>query len=289
MPRILVTGASGFIGQALCESLHELNVNFLGTDLVPQSTSVLKIDVTDPISLRIILDFKPDVVVHLAAQVDVSKSFIDPISDLQSNILGTLNLLQAAATSGAKNFVYISSGGAIYGENEIGPTSEHSNLDLKSPYGISKLAGEFYVKVLSERYGLAWSSLALSNCYGSVTRCKKGVIYNFWEKLSRGERPTINGSQTSRDFIHVSDVTKAIHLAITKPTSCRVNISTAKETSLIDLYAIISKQMGVQIEPIIGKLDTGEVAQSCLDNSLAESLLGWKPKIGIEDGIRLAI
>jgi len=289
MERILITGASGFIGQSLCVALNELNAIFIGTDLYPHSSSVLKIDIRDPNSLKIIGDFKPDAIVHLAAQADVAESFRNPIVDLESNILGTVNLLQAAIMGGVRNFIYIASGGAIYDENRIRPTNESDTLNLKSPYGISKIAGEFYVKVLADRYGLTWSSLALSNCYGPVSQCKKGVIYQFWEKLSKKVSPTINGPLTTRDFIYVSDVIGAIIAAIENPTNCRVNISTGKETSLVDLFAVISKHMDAQIVPIIGELDSVEVARSCLDNSLAKSLLGWKPKILVDEGIRLAL
>lgn len=289
MERILVTGASGFIGQSLCEALPNLNTIFIGTDLYPHSSSVLKIDIRDSNSLKIIGDFKPDVIVHLAAQVDVAESFRNPVVDLESNILGTVNLLQAAVVSGVQNFIYVASGGAIYDENKTRPTNEWDALNLKSPYGISKLAAEFYVKVLADRYGLTWSSLALSNCYGPVSQCKKGVIYRFWENLSKKVTPTINGPMTTRDFIYVSDVIGAIIAAIENPTNCRVNISTGKETSLIDLFTLISKHMDVRIVPIIGELDSIEVARSCLDNSLAKSLLGWKPKIPVDEGIRLAL
>lgn len=287
--RILVTGASGFIGQNLCAALKVNGMNFLATDLFPHDPSVIKMDIRDKDALKLLKEFRAEVVVHLAAQVNVTQSLCDPIGDLESNILGTVNLFQAGSESGMQNFVYISSGGAIYDENSIRPTKETDDIDLKSPYGVSKLAAEFYVKVLSRVHGLSWSSLALSNCYGAVSQCKKGVIFNFWSKIKSMEPATINGPLTTRDFIHVSDVIDAILKAIESPTFCRVNISTAIETSLIDLYASVSKCMNSQIDPLIGELDPSEVARSCLDNSLAKTLLGWKPKVSIDEGVRGAL
>jgi UDP-glucose 4-epimerase len=289
MNKVLVTGASGFIGRSLCETLRTLGIDFIGVDLAPHDSSVLKLDICNPESLKRLDAIRASIVVHLAAQVDVVCSHRDPIRDLESNILGTVNVLQAAIRSGVVNFIYISSGGAIYDENGIKPTSESGALNLKSPYGVSKLAGEYYVKVLAERNGIAWSSLALSNCYGPVSQCQKGVIFNFWRKLRDGNVPTVNGSESTRDFIHVSDVNSAILKAIAHPTFSRVNISTGKETSLLELYGLIANYMNVEIDPKIGELDSGEVARSCLDNSLATFLLDWKPKITIEEGIRLVL
>jgi UDP-glucose 4-epimerase len=269
--------------------LRLLEIEFVGVDIYPHRSSILKIDVRDANSLKVIDAIGADTVVHLAAQVDVASSLNDPLGDLESNIVGTVNVLQAAIRNGVQNIVYISSGGAIYEEGGNRPTSEYGALNLKSPYGVSKLAGEFYVRVLSERNGIAWSSLALSNCYGPVSECKKGVIFEFYTKLKNLEAPIINGCSSSRDFIHVSDVVQAIIKAIERPSYMRVNVSTARETSLIHLYELISKQMNAQVKPIIKNLDSGEVTRSCLDNTLAESLLGWKPKITIEQGIPLVL
>ena len=233
--------------------------------------------------------FKPEVVVHLAAQIDVTASFSNPREDLISNGLGTLMLVEASQKSGSTNFIYIGSGGAIYDSNAKPPLSESSALFPVSPYGLTKYLGEGYVRVLSEKFDTPWTSLALSNCYGPVKDHGRGVIYQFWKALKEGRSPHINGPDVTRDFIYISDVVTAIEMAVEKPTFSRVNISSNSEISLIDLFNLISIEFESQIKPTVGKPIIGEVLRSCLSNQKAEELLGWSPTIQLQEGIRLAL
>jgi UDP-glucose 4-epimerase len=289
MLRVIVTGASGFIGKNLCNALIDLGIEFIGTDLKPHNSTILELDLRDSASPQFIAALKPELIIHLAAQIDVNRSLLDPKLDLETNILGTLNLVSGAISGNAQHIIYISSGGAIYAQNQHFPIKENGILGPRSPYGISKLAGELYVKALSEQSNVQWTSLALSNCYGLVTDQQKGVIFNFWKSLVSNESIFINGQETSRDFIHVDDVVHAILLAMDKPTNCRVNISTGRETTLETVFNLVSEKMGRTAEASLRPLPLGELTRSCLDNSLARDLLGWEPKILISDGIDISI
>jgi UDP-glucose 4-epimerase len=286
--RILVTGAEGFIGKKLCHFLNENNyeVITLDTKVSSQKFRHIDIDISDPGMTVILQETKPDVVVHLAAQIDVLTSFSEPEVDLQSNGQGTLNLIRASISSDCQNFVYIASGGATYDSNQLLPIKESGIESPVSPYGLTKLLGEGYVRVFSEKAGTNWTSLALSNCYGPILEHGRGVIFQFWKALSQGMKPVINGESVTRDMVHVDDVCQAILLAIQKPTNSRVNISSGKEVSLLELFEIIKKEMGSLVDPEIRGHNVGEVERSALDNTKAADLLDWTPTISLVQGIR---
>jgi UDP-glucose 4-epimerase len=288
MRHVLVTGAEGFIGKKTCAFLAKTGyqVTTLDKNESSQEFNHLKIDISDKSIGDRLKEIKPDVIVHLAAQIDVLGSFEQPLLDLRSNGEGTLNLISASIESGCENFVYIASGGAIYDSNQSLPIQETGIEFPVSPYGLTKLLGEGYVRVLSEKAGTQWSSLALSNCYGPVLEHGRGVIFQFWKALSNGKPPFINGKSVTRDMIHVDDVCRAIALAIEKPTNSRVNISSGKEVSLVELFQNISKELHTKIAPELREHIIGEVERSALDNKKAADLLGWVPMISLEVGIR---
>lgn len=289
MTRILITGACGFIGTELFDELIKTDSQIVGIDISSKNPKVLAIDISLQESIQKIAAFKPEVIIHMAAQVDILKSIQDPFFDLTTNVIGTLNLLQGGILGGVKNFIYLASGGSIYGSSQKLPLTERDQPGPESPYGVSKLAGEFYVRTICTNNGIAWSSLALSNCYGNPAKQKKGVIYNFWKGLKEGTPIYINGETTTRDFVHVSDVIKAILLAINNPTFCRVHISSNTETKLSTLLELISRRMEKTSEPILKALPTGEIMRSRLDNTLASTTLNWVPSISIEKGIQISI
>ena len=289
MTRILITGACGFIGTELFDELIKTEDEIVGIDISSKNPKVLPIDISLQESIEKIADFKPEVIIHIAAQVDILKSIQDPFFDMTTNVIGTLNVLQGGILGGVKNFIYLASGGSIYGSSQKLPLTERDQPSPESPYGVSKLAGEFYVRTICTNNGIAWSSLALSNCYGNPAKQKKGVIYNFWKGLKEGTPIFINGETTTRDFIHVSDVIKAILLAIKNPTFCRVHISSNTETKLTNLFELISRRLEKSSEPILRELPTGEVARNRLDNELASITLGWTPELSIAQGINLSI
>ncbi len=234
-------------------------------------------------------DLSPDLIIHLGAQVDVRDSFINPTNDLLINAFGTLKLLEYGISKGITNFVYINSGGAIYGAGQELPTRETQNDFPISPYGATKLIGESYVRILCSQFNVNWTSLALSNCYGPVTDHGKGVIYEFCKAVDSGEMAVINGKDVTRDFIYVGDVLRAIELAVKEPVNSRVNISSNSETSLGDLYSEVCSIKKVQENCRYRDPAPGEVLRSRLDNSLARELLGWEPITSLKEGLKLSL
>jgi len=290
MSRVLVTGSEGFIGASLVRKLLSDGHQIATLDLKENSNREfhLACNLAESNPTVFFEAFKPEVVIHLAAQIVVTDSISNPENDLMINGLGTLRVIQASIASGCKNFVYIHSGGAIYDSNAKLPLDESSPERPVSPYGLTKNLGEGYVRVLSELADANWSSLALSNCYGPVAEHGKGVIFHFWKSLKENKKPVINGPEVTRDFVYVSDVVDAICLAMNKPTNCRINISSGKEISLIQLYKLIQLELGSSIEPNILHHNPGEILRSCLGNKKASEVLNWQPKIDLEQGIKLS-
>ena len=290
MKRLLITGSAGFIGRETIKKLsHFKEFEIYTIDLLGSGSNHFNLDINSPVVKAKFLEIRPDVVIHLAAQVDVISSIDNPIEDITANAIGTLNLLEASRSAGTQEFIFIGSGGAIYDSSNEMPVSESGRILPVSPYGISKYAAESYVRILAESYGLHWTSLALSNCYGDIESHGRGVIFAFCKALTEGSSPQINGPDVTRDFIHVQDVANAIFLSIGKKLNTRINISSNTETSLFELFAEISKILDVDIEPKVMSPREGDVVQSRLDNTKAAKLLGWRPEIALQDGLRMSI
>ena len=285
MQKVLITGSEGFIGKALARSLNSAGCDVITIDNSGNSKSTYKIDIKDEKILEIFSKEKPDVVIHLAAQIDVMQSFKDPIGDLGINGIGTLNILQAAIASKVSHFIYINSGGAIYDPLSELPIVESAGIRPLSPYGISKFIGESYVRILCEENGIGWTSLGLSNCYGPISENKKGVIYKFVESFSKQEAPVIYGGDMTRDFIYIDDVVDAITKTLNKPTNRRVNISSGIETNILQLFLTIRELLGSKLEPIIAEARFGEIQRNSLSNSLALEVLGWRPTTSLHEGL----
>jgi UDP-glucose 4-epimerase len=169
------------------------------------------------------------------------------------------------------------------------PFSETSPINPISPYGLSKYVAEGYVRVLSELRHSNWSSLALSNVYGSINDQKQGVVYRFWDDITKGVSPKIFGIDATRDFIHIDDVVSALIKVIENPVNTRLNISSNISTRLEDLLNSIQEIMGSNLKPEILNLPRAEIAVSQLNNSKAQELLGWNPTIGLEIGLRRSL
>jgi UDP-glucose 4-epimerase len=287
--KIVVTGSEGFIGSKVVSKLRSIGCEVFTIDLLPGKENHFSLDITSD-KLSVTLEqISPDCIVHLAAQIDVTQSILDPAKDLEINGFGTLNLVSQAARIGCSNFIYVHSGGAIYDSKNVIPIVEESHELPISPYGLSKQIGEGYVRIFCNKNHIQWSSLALSNCYGNISENPKGVIFEFVNRISQNLPAVINGPKVTRDFIHVDDVTEAIILAASTPTNQRVNISSGKEVSLIDLHERILKILGKNIAPIIKDIRDGDVTKSALSNSKAFELLGWKPQIEFQDGLVASI
>ena len=287
MQKILVTGSQGFIGQETVRFLRTMGFKVYTLDILDGDEQHFKCDITSDLIESIIQDTKPEIVVHLAAQVNVSSSMIDPFSDLKTNILGTLKVLTACISGNVNEFIYVGSGGAIYSSSNQMPVSEEGSILPVSPYGISKFAAEGYVRVLSELHGMGWTSLALSNCYGNIEFHRRGVVYEFFKKISAGQSPTINGAEVTRDFIHVHDVASAIYLAIGHPANKRLNISSNSEITLKELFNEIASLTNSSVSPSYFPPREGDVLRSRLDNSRAQQMLNWSPKINLSEGLKM--
>jgi len=232
----------------------------------------------------------PEVVMHLAAQSAVRKSIEDPGFDADVNIVGLLNVLRLAAEHGVRKVVFASSGGTLYGEKPKLPVKESARFRARpaSPYGISKKVAEDYLSYYQRQHGVGYAALALGNVYGprQDPTGEAGVVAIFGTKMLAGETPTIFGTgDQTRDYVFVDDVVHAFSLAADRGSSKLMNIGTGIEASVNDLYRMLSERTGFAGEPKHGLLREGEVLRSSLDNSLAETELGWKPWTHLEDGL----
>ena len=291
MSRILVIGSEGFIGKALTKSLDAKTNEIFTVDILPSSNSNhFQVDIVDDREVSEVLQaIHAEIVIHLAAQIDVRDSFANPIKDLDVNGKGLINVVTGSLKNGCNNFCYIHSGGAVYDSNQALPIDEGGKELPQSPYGLTKNLGEGYVRIFAEKYHCFWSSLALSNCYGPINDHGRGVICEIAKSLKNDQAPTLFGAETTRDFVFIDDVVEAINLAIIKPTNSRVNISSASETSLINLFEKIRKVLDSDLEPIIQEAKFGEVTRSSLSNRKAQDLLGWNPKYDLDSGLLKAI
>ncbi len=302
--RVIVTGALGFIGYHTCVHLSSRGYDIIGVDnasrgrierkelLEKKNVSVEIIDIRDYEALnKLFREHRADAVVHAAALISVDESFEKPILYEDVNSKGTIALVLAANKYGLERFVYISSA-AVYGDPVRLPIDEDHPLNPLSPYGVSKLSGELYAKTLFEGKGRA-ITLRLFNVYGLGQNPEyAGVISKFLERLSRGQPPVIYGSgEQTRDFIHVEDVAHAIEKALDiKLEEYMVfNIGTGRKISIRELAEIMIKLYGLEIKPVYGPPRKGDIMHSYADISRARRVLGWEPKISLEEGLRKLI
>jgi UDP-glucose 4-epimerase len=290
--RILVTGGAGFIGSHVVECLldrgHTVSV---ADDLSAGRAENLPAGVT--LHRLSICDDDPGdalagihAVVHAAAQTSVAASVQDPDHDAAINVLGTVRLLTAAARAGVRRFLFISSA-AVYGTDCPLPAIESAPLAPASPYGLSKLAGEHYVRLLSGLTGMEWVILRLANVYGprQSARGEAGVIARWCAALAEGDPPVLHGdgSQT-RDFVYVTDVARAVALALETPDAAGrcLNIGTGRETSL---RLVLQHLLGPGAQPRTGPPRPGDIARSVLDTRAVRAALGWEPEMPLETGL----
>jgi UDP-glucose 4-epimerase len=302
--RALVTGGAGFIGSHLVDALvargDEVSVlddlssgreENLGGALARGATLV-RADVRDSAALRAVAEAaRPDVIFHLAAQVDVRISLSDPAFDARTNVEGTVNVLEAARAAGGARVVFASTGGAIYGETDVLPTPETVEPLPMAAYGQSKYCAERYLGLYDRLYGLSTLALRFGNVYGprQDPHGEAGVIAIFCGRLLAGERPLIfgDGSQT-RDYIYVADLVEALLAAGDEAVGGVVNVGTETETSVLDLLDVLRGLHGPDApEAEFAPARTGEIDRSCLDATRARELLGWQASTPVADGLRL--
>jgi UDP-glucose 4-epimerase len=286
--RAVVTGGAGFIGSHLVDALvargDEVTVvDDLSTghhEYLNPAARFFEHDIRDP------FDVEADVVFHLAAQADVGTSVERPAFDAQVNVVGTVNVLEAARQSNAL-VVFSSTGGAIYGDVEA-PAAEDAPLRPVSPYGIAKLAAEAYLEGWGRVHGARTVSLRFANVYGprQSAALEGGVIAIFLTRLEAGEEVVIFGDgEQTRDFVYVGDVVRALLLAAERDQGV-FNVGTGVETSVNTLYELCASIIGNGREARHGPPRPGDARRSVLDVSLAGRELGWRPDIGLEDGLR---
>jgi UDP-glucose 4-epimerase len=237
---------------------------------------------------------RPEIVNHHAAQGDLRRSMTEPSFDASVNILGSLVLIELSLSFGVKRFIYISSGGAVYGEPQHLPVVEDHPIRPLSAYGVSKYSVEQYLGLYRHTSGLDYTILRYANVYGprQNPRGEAGVVAIFSRQMLAGERPTIFGDGTkTRDYVHVDDIVRA-NLLVTegKTASGRVyNLGFGKEISDRRIFELVRSSAGVAIEPILATKRPGEIDRICLDPSRAKAELGWEPSIPIEEGIGLTV
>ena len=236
--------------------------------------------------------FEPEAVFHLAAQIDVRRSVIDPVADAAVNVIGAINVLEAARAHGARRVIHSSTGGGLYGDAEELPTPEDDPIRPLAPYGQGKLAAEGYCCLYSRLHGLSTISLRYGNVYGprQDIRGEAGVVAVFCGELVDGGAPTVFGDgRQTRDWVEVSDVVNANLLALGSDLTGAINIGRGRETSVLDLLDAL-REVGAarglaMSSPEFASARLGEVRRSCLDISRARDELGWVPDVALPEGL----
>jgi UDP-glucose 4-epimerase len=296
--KVLITGGAGFIGSHIVDILIDRGYDVVIVDdlstgyekNINKKAKFYKLDIQNPELETIFQKERPDYVNHQAAQKDVRVSVSDPVYDAKINILGTINILQNCMKYKVKKIIFASTGGAIYGEQDVFPAPETHPARPISPYGITKLVAEHYLYYYKTIYGLNYVSLRYSNVYGprQDPYGEAGVVAIFIQKMLNGEQPIINGDgEQTRDFVYVGDVVKANILAMTNNISEDVfNIGTGIETSVNRIFNYLREIINPSIEERHGPAKQGEQKRSVIDNTRAKQILQWEPETPLIDGLK---
>jgi len=316
---VLVSGGAGFIGSHIVDLLIKNDYKVVIVDdlssgreeNINKKARFFKLDVTDQKSLaKVFEQERPDYVCHEAAQISVSFSVRDPLFDAQTNILGSLNLLQCCVNYQTKGIVFASSGGTIYGEPEIFPITEDYPFRPQSPYGISKVAIEHYLNFYQKNYHLPYAALRYGNVYGprQDPYGEAGVIAIFIERMLKGEVPTINGDgEYIRDYVYVEDVAQANLLALqnmVKLSKAKAeaqvkagaeikfkgfNLGTGRGISVNEIFSLLKKIIKFPYPANYGPLREGDLRKNILDFRLVNEVLGWQPEFDFSAGLERTV
>ena len=298
--KVLVTGGAGFIGSHVTDVFldagHEVwAVDDLSSGRRENLRSEVRLvvaDIRSPEAARLVESERFEVMCHLAAQMDVRRSVADPRFDADVNVGGFLNLLEAARKSGLGKVVFSSTGGAIYGDQDVYPAPETHPTRPVSPYGVSKASGELYLGYYRAQYGLKSVALRYANVYGprQNPHGEAGVVAIFSERLLRGETCIVNGTgEQTRDFVYGPDVARANLLAATREVEGPINVGTGIETDVNRLYALLARAAGIDRPAKHAPAKPGEQMRSSVDPTRAAVVLGWRPTVALEDGLRRTI
>jgi UDP-glucose 4-epimerase len=298
--KILVTGGAGFIGSHVVDAMlalgHEVViVDDLSTgrkrNLNP-GAKFYQMDIRDPGLAEVFERERPEVVDHHAAQMDVRRSVAEPLFDADVNVRGTLNLLEAARTHGTRKVIYISSGGAAYGEPKYLPCDEDHPIDPICQYGVSKHVVEHYLFVYQYLYGLDYTVLRYPNVYGprQDPHGEAGVVAILSGQMLAGQPVTINGTgEQERDFVYVADCARANVLALSNGSGTIYNLGSNRGTSVNLLFSTLANIIGYSAEPRFGPAKAGETFKIYLDGTRARDQLDWSPTVDLNRGLQQTV
>ena len=298
--KILVTGGAGFIGSHVVDAYvaagHEvLVVDDLSTgkrENLNPAARFYELDIGDAKVVELIRDERPGVLNLHAAQMDVRRSVADPIFDAQVNVLGTINLLEAARRANVRRVLFVSSGGAVYGEQERFPAPEDHPTNPVSPYGVSKRAGELYAFFYQTEYQIPFVALRYANVYGprQDPHGEAGVVAIFTQRMLRSEPVTVNGDgRQTRDYVYVGDIVRANLLALESTATGPFNIGTGIETDVNELARLLVAASGSTSAVRHGPAKQGEQRRSVVDARRAAEVLGWRPETPLAEGLRRTV
>jgi UDP-glucose 4-epimerase len=298
--RVLVTGGAGFIGSHVADAFLARGDRVTVIDDLSRGqearlaaeADLLKLSLREaPAVADLIERAQPDLICHLAAQIDVRASVLDPAEDARANVVGTVNLIEAARASRAR-MIFASSGGALYGRDAAVPSPEDAPTLPESPYGVAKLCAEHYIGLYNRLHGSRHSVLRLANVYGprQDPAGEAGVVAIFCSRTLAGKAPVVygDGGQT-RDYVYVGDVARAFTAAADNARAGTWNIGTGTETSVLELAAVIGAAAGRPATPRFAAARPGELQRSAVAPGLALAELGWHPQIALPDGVRRVI
>jgi UDP-glucose 4-epimerase len=300
--KVLVTGGAGFIGSNLVDALLARGDEVVVLDdlstgrrenldgAIQNGATLAEVDIREAGAVTDLVGrTKPDVIFHLAAQIDVRRSVADPAVDARINVEGTANMLSAAQAHGVRRFVNTSTGGAIYGEGRQLPAPEDHPSAPEAPYGLSKWCAEQYCAIFTRMHGLSTVSLRYGNVYGprQDPLGEAGVIAIFCGKLLDGGRATIFGDGTqTRDYVYVDDVVDSNLRAAEADATGPINIGLGRQKSVLDIVEVLNEQAPDGFQPEHAPPRPGEVQHIALDPSRAREELGWEAKVELEEGLR---
>jgi UDP-glucose 4-epimerase len=298
--KVLVTGGAGFIASHVVDSLLDHGYEVVVVDdlstgrrsnLHPAAAFV-QMDIRDPCLVEVFQRERPDFVSHHAAQMDVRRSVVDPIFDASVNVLGSINVIECAKAVDVKRVVYISTGGAVYGEPEYQPCDEAHPVNPICQYGASKHTVEHYLFMYHVNYGLEYTVLRYPNVYGprQDPLGEAGVVAIFTGQMLRGQQVAINGDgEQVRDFVYVGDCARANLIALRAGRTGIYNLGTGRGTSVNDIHRTLKAITGYSLDAVHRPAKLGETRAICLDARKARRDLGWETTVGLEEGLRRTV